>query len=634
MTQFRSFSTPVFSSSPRNAAILALLIGLITLAVYHPATHNNFVDYDDPYYVTQNTHVHDGLTWNSLRWALTSFEAENWHPLTWISHMADARFFQLDPAAHHRTSIWMHALNAALLFLLLNRMTGALWRSALVAALFALHPLNVESVAWVAERKNVLSTLFWILTLWAYVTYSRNSSLRNYATLVIVFALGLMAKPMLVTLPFVLLLLDYWPLRRLTLGSSPAAEALPDRTPDSPPKNISSLLVEKIPLVALALLSSFVTIKAQSAASATIQALPLSARVANAVVSYAAYMFRAIWPANLAVLYPHPLSSVLLSWHLPLAIAVMAVCSFLVWRQFKKRPYLLVGWLWFVGTLVPVIGILQVGLQARADRYAYVPLIGLFLVVSWGLAEVVRTLPSLRMPIASLCVLSLLALAVDTRKQISYWHDTATLFSHALEVTKDNYIAHMILAAGLDSTGDHEGALAHYFAGLKIDPKNGSIHYNIGRIKLKQNKPGEAEAYFREALKFPNSPSSLAIIHDRLAFVLDRRDQFKEAEAEYKAAIRLHPEESYYSRLNLGVLLARRGRFEDAAEQYLQLIREAPTEASLYFLLGEARQQQGRFSEAADAYRKTLEIQPHYAPAQIKLKAVLPQLPATTVPPQ
>jgi len=596
--------------------LLAVALACVTLITYYPVRHNDFIALDDPDYVTENADVQQGFKLKTVAWAFTTFRAANWHPVTWLSHIADCHLFGVDPAAHHLTNLFMHVINAVLLFLLLNRMTGALWRSALVAALFALHPLNVESVAWIAERKNLLSTFFFLLTIWSYITYVRLPSFRNYMVTMTTFALGLMAKPMLVTLPFILLLLDFWPLRRVAF-SNRTATASETKTDGA---TATELLREKVPFFLLSILSSMVTLKAQTPAMASLQLLPLGMRTSHAVVAYATYVAGLFWPVHLAVLYPY--TKVLSPLRLGLSLALLFGCSAVCLLKIRRKPYLIVGWLWFVGSLVPVIGIVQVGLQSRADRYVYVPFIGSFVMLSWMLGEGVDAAPRLRKIVAGTSVLGLTLLAIDTHSQLGYWRDNNALFGHALEVTKNNAMAHMIIAGELVQKGDHDGALAHATAALKMEPKNGSIYYTIGRIKLLQGRAEEAENYFRQALQFPNSPQYLGMIHDRIAFLLDRRGNFAQAETEYRKAIQLNPDESYYPRLNLAVVLQREGHFDDAVEQYASLIKDAPTEPSLYFLLGKTREQQRRLPDAVAAFRKTLELQPGYALAQIQLNAI------------
>jgi hypothetical protein len=426
------------SGKSRNG-LLCVLLAITTFALYGSVFTHPFVVFDDQDYVTQNPHVQQGLGWTTVRWASTATRSANWHPLTWLSHALDCQLFGLNAAGHHLDSLFLHGLNAVLLFLLLELATGCAGPSLLVAALFALHPLNVESVAWVAERKNVLSTLFFLLAIGAYGWYARKPDWLRYSLIVLLFAMGLMAKPMVITLPFVLLLLDYWPLNR-TPGSETSPLHIPQRT-------VWKLLLEKIPLLFLSAASGVITMKAQVFAVRTLQDFPFSVRVENALVAYAQYLWKMLWPAGLAALYPHPGRS-LHAWQVTVAVLLLAGISAFVTIRHSRR-YLLVGWLWFLGTLVPVIGLVQVGYAAMADRYAYIPLIGIFTMIAFGLWELVEAKnvsPAYRM-ILALCVLA--AFTLLTHRQLGYWSSEYDLWAHALQVTDRNSFAHNALAEAL-----------------------------------------------------------------------------------------------------------------------------------------------------------------------------------------
>ncbi len=458
----------------RRELIVCLLLLSVTLAVYWQIGDHQFTNYDDTLYVTDNPHVKPGLAGGSVIWAFTATEEANWHPLTWLSHMVDCQLFGLRPRGHFLTSLFLHLANVLLLFAVLKRMTGALWRSAFVSALFALHPLHVESVAWVAERKDVLSTLFWLLTMLAYARYVERPTRARYVLTLVAFTLGLMAKPMLVTLPFVLLLLDYWPLDRMAYGGKG----------DDPPKRtrkrthsceqrlpLSRLVWEKIPFFALAAISSVVTFSFQqrAGAMADMEIFPLSSRIANALVSYLRYMGKIIWPSDLAVLYPHPGTSLPLWWGAAAGLALLGL-SILVVLVIRRRPYLAVGWLWYVGTLVPVIGLVQVGVQAYADRYTYVPLIGLFIMIAWGVPDLVGRWAQTRTVLAVLAATALAALTACTWIQLGYWKDSVSLFTHTLQVTTKNYVAHNNLGNALADRGEVEAAISQYTEALRIKP--------------------------------------------------------------------------------------------------------------------------------------------------------------------
>lgn len=432
----------------RSPLVLGAALALLTVLAFLPSLANGFVLLDDPLYVTGNPRVREGITQDGLAWALTANVANNWHPLTVLSHMLDVEIFGLPPAGHHLTSLLLHLASVLLLFEALRRMTGSAFRSALVAALFAVHPTRVESVAWVAERKDVLSGVFWMLALLAYAAWVRRPSVGRYLLVALAMALGLASKPMLVTLPCVLLLLDLWPLGRRRLGS---------------------LVFEKLPLFALSATSSVMTLRYQATSLAPLEALPWDLRLSNAVVSYAAYLGKAFLPRDLAVFYPFPME--IPAWKVAASAVLLALLTGLAAWKARRSPWLLVGWLWFLGTLVPVIGLVQVGRQAMADRYTYLPFIGLFLAVVWGVAELAeRRRDVLRAVLTVSSVLAVLALAVMTRAQTRRWTDSVTLFQHALAVTEDNYLAHLGLAKALASQGDREGAAAQYRAALAIRP--------------------------------------------------------------------------------------------------------------------------------------------------------------------
>jgi hypothetical protein len=434
------------ASGRRVSLLLGAALALLTLAAYLPTLHNGFVNLDDGFYVTGNPQVREGITRASAAWALTANVANNWHPLTLLSHQLDCQLFGLDPAGHHATSLLLHLANTLLLFAVLRGMTGAVWRSAIVAALFAIHPAHVESVAWVAERKDVLSALFWILAMAAWMGYARRPSLGRYLLVALTMVLGLMAKPMVVTLPFALLLLDVWPLERRGLGWK-------------------RLIAEKLPLLALSAAASLVTLRYQRTSLAPLDLVPWSLRIANAAVSYAAYLGKLLLPRNLAVFYPIPLAIPV--WQVAGAAALLAgLTALAVWKA-RRAPWLLIGWLWFLGTLVPVIGLVQVGRQAMADRYTYLPSIGLFVAIVWEIAA----LAGKRRAILATAAAAIVALlAAGTWKQAGTWHDSVALYRHALAVTRGNYVSHVGLAKALVAKRDWKGAAEQYRAALALRP--------------------------------------------------------------------------------------------------------------------------------------------------------------------
>ncbi|MDO8587792.1 MAG: tetratricopeptide repeat protein [Armatimonadota bacterium] len=486
-------------------------IAALTLLSYWQIRGHGFVDFDDPEYVTENRNIRAGLTAKSVIWAFSATRAGNWHPLTWLSHMLDYRIFELNPGGHHTTSLIIHTLNAVLLFLLLSRITGFVWRSGFVAALFAIHPLHVESVAWISERKDVLSALFLILTIWAYSSYAEKPGLRRYLLVVLFFVLGLMAKPMLVTLPFALLLLDYWPLGRTRSVSARSGF-----------RALVVLVREKIPLFAIAAASCAVTLVAQRGgeAVATFQELSIGVRLANAVSAYTWYLYRTLLPVRLAVLYPHP-GPTLPVWRVLGSALFMVLATVAVLRCAARRPYLAVGWLWYVVTLIPVIGIIQVGSQSMADRYSYLPLIGIFIMIAWGIPELLRRggtsreaavstpRPFVLQPagklITAAALLGILLLSVVTYVQAGYWHNTISLFERAARVTSGNARAYFLLAKAYQETGDRGRSIACYRQAIQAYPDYAEAHNNLGNALALRGDINEAVSHYRRALRIrPN----------------------------------------------------------------------------------------------------------------------------------
>jgi protein O-mannosyl-transferase len=495
-------------SEKNRIFLICLFLAAATLLAFWQVGNSEFINYDDNDYVTENLTVQRGLTAEGIRWAFTTYYASNWHPLTWLSHMMDVHLFGLSPRGHHLTNLLLHLANTLLLFLVLHRMTKALWQSAFAAALFALHPLHVESVAWAAERKDVLSAFFWMLTLGAYVFYVERPGRTRYLAVLLLFALGLMAKPMLVTLPFVLLLLDYWPLGRFEgdkstealrmepvksvpaekrKGKSGKKQAMKSAMKAEPPAAARSpraamwlLLREKIPLFALTAISCVVTYFAQQAggAVASIEAFPLGDRISNAFVSYILYVGKMFWPSGLAVLYPHPGSLPL--WQVLGAVVVLAAATFLVFWRAKRFPYLTVGWLWYLGTLVPVIGIVQVGGHALADRYTYIPLIGLFIAAAWGIPELLKGWRWRKEALVASSALILLGLAAVTWIQVGYWKNSLTLYDHALKVTDRNSLIYNNRGAAYNDLGNLDRAISDFDRAIEINPKYDKAHYNRG----------------------------------------------------------------------------------------------------------------------------------------------------------
>jgi tetratricopeptide (TPR) repeat protein len=457
--------------------MISLLLILAIIIAYSQVKNFDFVGYDDQEYVTENSRVKKGLTVEGLKWAFTSFHSANWHPITWLSHMLDCELYGLNPMGHHWTNLIIHMANTILLFLVLKLMTGAIWRSAFVAALFALHPLHVESVAWVSERKDVLSTFFGLLTMGAYYYYVKTSGLKNYLLVIIFLSLGLMAKPMLVTFPFVLLLLDFWPLKRFKLNNDRMLQT--DRVTFFGFQGFFRLLLEKIPLVIPVVISCILTFLAQKnyGAVQALEALPLINRIANALISYSSYVLKMIWPSSLAVFYPY--SKDLPLWKTGMSCLLLLSVFVFVFRTMKAKPYLLVGWLWYIGTLVPVIGLVQVGEQAMADRYTYIPLIGLFIMVSWGMSDLTFKWHYRKIFLGVCAMIILAALTASTFFQTGHWKNGITLFENAIKVSENNYKAQNNLGAAF-SPVDLDKAIFHFKEALKIKPDYVMALYNLG----------------------------------------------------------------------------------------------------------------------------------------------------------
>lgn len=511
-----------------------LLLTAVVLALYWPVTNFEFIAMDDNLYLLDNPDIQKGVSLKGISWAMTTLYTTNWHPLTWLSLMADYELYGLTAAGYHISNLMLHLLNTLLLFLLLRRVTGETWKCLAVAALFAVHPLNIESVAWIAERKNVLSTLFWILTLLAYVRYAARPGWLRYLQGLFLFALGLMAKPMLVTLPFVLLLLDYWPLRRL----SPM-----DQWDEGGRGSVSNwtvlrrLMKEKIPFFLLSLCSVLITLYAAKSGGMvkSFDVFPLSVRIGNALIAYVSYLEKMIWPVDLAIFYPYHMSRPV--WQCAAAFLFLTVITVFVVLKRSKHPYLVTGWFWYLITLLPVIGIIQVGFQSMANRYAYVPLVGIFIIIAWGIPELLITRIDRRyLPFAAVSLI--LIFSFSTWAQLPLWRNSEAVFKYALKVTEDNFIAHDGMGDIWLSRGDFRMARLHYHEALRIKPGYAEVHNNLAVILMKEGRVAEADAGFRKALKYR---PDLAEAHNNLGFVLTCQDKFQEAAAHFMRALELKP---------------------------------------------------------------------------------------------
>jgi hypothetical protein len=515
--------------------IVVLLPAAVVLALYWPVTGYEFIALDDNLYLLDNPDIRKGLSPQGISWAMTTLYTTNWHPLTWLSLLADYELYGLNAAGYHVSSILLHALNTLLLFLVLRRMTGETWKCLTVAALFGVHPLNIESVAWIAERKNLLSTLFWILALFAYVRYVERPGWLRYLQALFLFALGLMAKPMLVTLPFVLLLLDCWPLRRLSFVGRGGVEGQTNPVDDR--SILPGLLKEKIPFFLLSLLSVVITLYAAKIGGAvkSIADFPFSRRIGNALIACVSYLEKTIWPVDLAIFYPYPANRPV--WQIAAALLFLTAITFFVVRQRRKHPYLAVGWFWYLITLLPVIGIVQVGFQSMANRYAYVPLVGIFILIAWGAPELLNTQIRRRYPTAAAVGL-ILIFSFSTWAQLPHWRNSETAFVYALRVTEDNFIAQAGMGDVFLRRGDLLMARLHYLESLRIQPGYAETHNNLALILMMEGRCEQAAEGFREALK--HKPE-LAEAHNNLGAALIGQEKFREAAVHFAKALELKP---------------------------------------------------------------------------------------------
>jgi tetratricopeptide (TPR) repeat protein len=638
------------NSSSKDIKLRAgILIGLalLTILAFLPVFQNNFINYDDPGYVYHNDQVSSGLSVATLRWAFTSTAQSNWHPLTWLSHALDCTLFGLNPAGHHAMNLFIHVLSALLLFLVFEELTGSCWPSAFVALIFALHPLHVESVAWISERKDTLSTLFWILTMGAYGRYARTRSRSWYAAVLGAFFLGLLSKPMLVTLPFVLVLLDYWPLRRISLG----------RTAGPGDKiSFGRSLIEKIPLFILSILSSIITyIVQQTAGSVASSAdLPVLVRMGTALVSYVVYIYKTIVPFNLSIFYPHT-GMQAPAWQIAGAVILLGGITWLVWQGRAHRPFLVTGWFWYVGTLVPVIGFVQVGLQSMADRYMYVPMIGLSIIAGWGIPLIFRENKfSRRLPALGAAVLAL-ALCYAAYTEAGYWKDSETLFRRAVSVTERNHLALNNLGAALADSGRHAEALIALNEALRIMPDQELIHRNIARSLAALGRQEEALVHYRWLLERRPATSPLL---ERMGDCLMETGREAEAIGKYTDALRLDKMNvllhckiaDAYARMNkfddavrechvvlaadsasagayriLGIVAASTGSADSAEMYLLHALRCAPADGESQNLLGLLYERRGKLADAIAMYRAAVQNRPDLWNARFNLGTLLAQ---------
>jgi len=667
--------------------IICLALALITTVAYLKVYKFDFVNYDDDRYVLQNPHVNTGLKSENILWAFKSMHASNWHPLTWISLMIDAQIFGLNAGGYHVVNLLFHILNTLLIFIVLNAMTGSSWRSAAVASLFALHPLHVESVAWVAERKDVLSTFFMMLTLWAYVRYIKSPRYNTYLQIVLFFALGLMAKPMLVTLPFILLLMDYWPLGRFVLDTSVKFPKGLKPSGNTLANDFGRLVYEKLPLFGLTAISIAMTLLAQKHAIVTMQYLSIPIRISNALVSYCGYLAKTIWPVPLAALYPHP--EFIPTWQMLGAASILITMTALAVWTMRRHPYFLVGWLWYLGTLIPVIGIVQVGVQSMADRYTYIPLIGIFISVVWLLSEFTDRLKYKKYIIPAFSIVILGVLFTTTWIQLEHWRNNKALFSHALSVTKNNYVMHTNMGVLLAKQGNIQESMFHYNEALKIRPDDLEANYNLANLLLRQGKIKDAILYYRDAVR---GKPDFAPAHNNLGIALSQFGDQEKALEQFREAVRLDPEyqeaqnnlkiasakrekpkeifspktsaeivksetntakeqveagvsllkkgdllgaishfrtalrldpNHYEANVHMGLSLAHKENFEEAIPYFRKAIQLNPKKPEIYNSLGAALANTGKVSEAITQLKKAIQINPKFAKAHNSLGVIL-----------
>jgi protein O-mannosyl-transferase len=577
--------------------IVSFLLVLVTLALYNPINRAPYLNYDDNAYVYENYHVREGLNRGTIVWAFTTNAESNWHPLTWLSHSLDVTLFGLNPAGPHYVNVLLHAANVVLLFLLLEGGTGMAWRSFAVAALFAVHPLNVESVAWISERKNVLSMFFFLLTLTAYGRYVRKPGVARYALVALCFALGLMAKPQVITLPFALLLLDYWPLRRtddVQTGDAKSGEGKLRAE-----RSWGQLIAEKLPLLGLSAASAWMTMKAQSTAMHL--EFPLTVRLENAFLAYVKYIAKTLWPVDLAPLYPHPGFTVNAGYAAAAALAVIAITLL---AALSQRRYLLVGWLWFLGIMVPMAGLVQVGVQAMADRYAYIPIIGLLVIICWGSANLLEKWHVPRFSGSVAAGFAVIALAFASHRYLDYWKDNLALWTHTLQVTRNNYIAEDSVGDALIKQGRIDEAAVHFQNAVSINPQDPIGNLNLGVFEQQKQNYGAAIAHFETVPRLTQNPRLLALAFTNLGYAYYTAGKYDSARKSFNSALDQQQENSQ-AFLGLGVIAYGSGDYSQAVDEYEKALRLQASDLG-YLLLAQALEKEGR-AESARAARAAAE---------------------------
>jgi len=599
----------IFRSPAQRRLVLSLLLVVVTLALYNPVSRNGFVNFDDDRYVTENPHVLAGLRWSTVSWAFTSLEQANWHPLTWLSHALDCQLFQLNPVGHHYASLLLHAANALLLFLILQWFTGYTARSLMVAALFAVHPLNVESVAWVAERKNVLCMFFLLLAIAAYGWYVRRPGVARYVLVAVLFALALMAKPMAITLPLLLLLLDYWPLGRIRFPRKATFYDEGRVCFESSTQPLTTLCLEKLPLLVLSAGSAVITMMAQRAGGAVLTSAERSPllRLENVLVSYALYIEKAIWPSHLAALYPYP--HALPPWEVAASASFLLAVTYAALR-YRQHRYLAVGWFWYLGTMVPMIGLVQVGNQAMADRYGYLPLIGLFIMIVWATAEWASAHQLSVKYLAAAALACLLAFSAVTRNQIGYWHDDFGLWAHALAVTRNNYVAENNFGNALVRQGRIDEAIIHFRTASILEPLDPTSQLNLGIYAEQHGDLGQAKARYEATLRLATDTQLRATAYANLGTVYFALHDYDRAQQNFDAALKLKGAFPV-AFLDMGLIAEKTAQtaadWSRAAGYFAHFADLEPTDVG-YLLLADALHHAGRAQDADLAYRQAMQL--------------------------
>lgn len=613
MTKNISPKNKKVSSSTYSILIICIALFVSTAALYYRVGNYDFINYDDDKYVSQNSYIKSGFTKETVKWALTSFDEATWQPLTWLSFMIDKKIYGMNPGGFHLTNVFLHILNTLLLFFILLKSTKAPFKSGFAAALFAIHPLHVESVAWVTERKDVLSTFFGMLSILIYLGYAKHKNIYNYIFALLFFCFGLMSKPMLVTLPFLLLLMDYWPLNRIQY------ETALNKTNAPFFSRFNALLLEKTPFLLIALISCVITFSVQKAGGAVsaLEAIPLATRILNAIVSYGAYVYKIFLPLNLAVIYPYTLEIPL--WQVVSSVLLLSAVSIFSIYKAKSHPYIIVGWLWFLGSLVPVIGLVQIGAHKMADRFTYIPLIGIFIIISFGTPHLSANFKSNKRILPVLAVITLFLLSLLSFRQIGYWENSKTLFTHAVKVTRQNKVAHNNLGVALFDEKDVEKAIFHYNKALEIDPRFIYALNNMGRALYEKKDFKGATDYYKKAIDinphFTEAQNNLAVSREKTG-------NFTEAYDLYKAALEKNPNniDAYY---NLGILLEKMNNIEASINHYKKALLIDPNHKDAHFNLANIYKKTGDANNAAIHYNKTIQIQPDYKEAYNNLGVLM-----------